>query len=771
MLYKNQIFDFAKMKISDFEKIRKENGWGLTFAEFKEAQKRAKKPLTLTEVYILDSLWSDHCSYKNSKHKLKNLVRDNSYVLKSKNSEAGAVRIGKSDYYAVFKIESHNHPTLINPFDGAATGVGGVLRDIFAMGATNVGVGASLRYGPKATPTSKNVLKGAIEGASFYCKGMELPIIALDVYYDESFKHNCLMNVAAVGVVKKDDLIPNVVPQKGVGYNLIYIGKPTAGAAVGGASFASQAFEEGKKIEISFGANPLLEKATFDVFEKVKKTLVSKKLFSQMSLKDMGAAGLTCSTAEQVAPRGYGIEIFTEKVPVPEGAKVHPLALAVGEDQERNMVIASDKATEVILEIFKKDTNFNKYGGKIAVVGKVLAEDRFIIRDKKVVYCDIPLSLIIEAPVYKPKGIKTEKTGKLFSTPKPKSLKQEILNVISSTNVCSKQEIFNEMKLEKPDLLVTKPDETDVPVIVPLRKDKNHKNIGISLVFGGKSIHGRDGTPLEQAYLATIIARLKLATSGLKPTSIADGCNYGNPDVPEHYHHFSAGIDGLNKACRIPIYKEKEPVAVVAGNVSMKNTLKSKGKEKAIDPSMVPVVFGYISDFKKAVTTGLKEADNILVLVGERRHEFKGAEYARLKKQVGKNLPYVTPNKASKLEYGVLEASEKELFLSSAVIENGGMAAALTRMLLLGKNGIGVQLDMEFIGNMREDYGLFSESIGYILEVKNENLTPLKKIYTKHGLKLINIGVTTKEKKFVGTLKNKLLFEISFDELKKNWRQ
>lgn len=769
MVHRNDIFDFIKMTQKEFERVKKNNGWGLTIGEFREAQRRARKPLALTEAYILDSLWSDHCSYKNSKFKLKKLVKENKYVLKSENSDAGAVKIGGSGYCAVFKIESHNHPTLINPFDGAATGVGGILRDIFAMGAMNIGVGASLRYGPKERPDSKDVLKGAMEGAASYCKAMKIPLTALDVYFEESFRHNCLMNVSALGVVKKDGLVPNTAPANSVGYNLVYIGKPTAGAAVGGASFASQAFEEGQKKEIEFGSKPLLEKATFDAFEKVKKALAAKKLFSQISLKDMGAAGLTCSTAEQVSARGCGIEILTDMVPVPGKMAVHPLALAVGEDQERNMVIASEKATKVILDVFKKDKAFKKQGGKVAVIGRVIKGDRFIMKDKDAVYCDIPLSLITKAPVYKPSEKKTPVRGKMFSIAKPASLKEEILKTVSSANVRFKKEIFGVLKPVKADWLFTKPDETDVCVIAPFRKEKRNKKIGMALVFGGKSIHGRGGTAQEQAYLATVIARLKLAAAGLKPVAAADGCNYGNPGNPEHYYSFSKGIEGLNKACKIPLYGEKEPMAVVAGNVSLKNTYISGGKEQPVDPSLVPAVFGYTEDYGKTVTSGLKKEGSVIFLAGKRKHEFKGSEYASLYKQAGKKLPSVSPSDAGNLEYAALEAAGKNLLLSAAVIENGGLAAALTRMMGMSRKEIGVEIDMSFAGRLRADYALFTESLGYVVEAEKNKAKMLQKIYSKYGMELVQIGTTTGEKVFVGIGGGRQIFQITLKELKKSW--
>jgi phosphoribosylformylglycinamidine synthase subunit PurL len=745
--FKNEkVFDFAGMSLKEFEKVCRENSWGLTLEEFRTAQKRAGKPLSITEAYIMDSLWSDHCSYKHSKYKLRQLVRDNSYVLKSKKSDAGAVKLGNSGYCAVFKIESHNHPTLINPFDGAATGAGGILRDIFAMGAKNIGVGASLRYGPKAGSDSKDVLSGSMKGAASYCSAMGIPLIGLDLYYEESFRHNCLMNVTALGIVKKEDLIPNIVSEKSVGYNLIYIGKPTAGAAVGGASFASQAFEAGKKKEIEFGSNPQLEKATFDVFERVKVLLKRKGLLSQISMKDMGAAGLTCSTAEQVSERGYGIEIRTDSVPVPKGMKVHPLALAVGEDQERNMLIASDRASEVIIKAFKSDKKFNKYGGKVAVIGKVIKDDRFIMRDRETVYCDIPVRLITGAPVYKPTSKKPAVKETEFSIDKPKSLKDEILKVVSSKNVYSKADVFRMLRDKKYAHIVTTPEETDVCVIAPLKNEKTtaeNKRIGVALVFGGKSIQGRNGSAEAQAYLATVIARLKLAAAGLKPIAVADGCNYGNPENPEHYYSFEKGIDGLNRACRIPLYGEKQPMAVIAGNVSLKNTFISEGMEEPVDPSMVPAVFGWIKDYRKTVTTGLKGSGNLIFLVGKRKHEFKGSEYALLKGKTGKNLPSVSPAEAGRLEYAVLESAEKSLLKSSAVIENGGLAGALARMLRTArKKKICMEIDLGALGSLREDYLLFSESPGYLLEVAPGDVSKLKAVYKKYGLQLIPLGST-----------------------------
>jgi len=770
---KEKTFDFLRMSEKKFKNVCKENSWGLKIVEFRLAQKRAGRPLSITEAFILDSLWSDHCSYKNSRNKLRELIKDNKYVLHSIKSDAGAVKIGNSGYCAVFKIESHNHPTLLNPYDGAATGAGGILRDIFAMGAKNLGVGASLRYGPKAEKNSKDLLSGAMAGAAAYCKAMEIPLIDLDLYYEDSFQHNCLMNVSALGVVKKDELIPNIVPKNAVGYNLVYVGKPTAGAAVGGASFASQAFEAGKKKQIEFGSNPRLEKATFDVFEKVKTALKKKKLLSQMSLKDMGAAGLTCSTAEQVSERGYGIEILTDRVPVPARMKVHPLALAVGEDQERNMIIASNKATDVIIKIFKNDKKFKKYGGKIAVIGRVLKEDRFVMKDKKTVYCDIPVSLITGAPAYSPSSRKPalKAKGQTFQVPIPKSLEKEIFKVISSRNVYSRSDVFGILIDKKADHIITTPDETDVCVIAPLKNEKTsakNKRIGVALVFGGKSIYGRNGTAEEQAYLSTVLARLKLAAAGLKPVAAADGCNYGNPNDPKHYFCFTSGIDGLNKACKIPLYKEKEPMAVVAGNVSLKNTYISKGKEEPVDPSLVPVVFGYTKDYGRTVTTGIKNAGSLLFLAGKRKNEFKGSEYALISGKIGTNLPSMSPSEAGKLEYAALEATEKNLVRASAVIGNGGLAAALVRMMMAnGKRG--VEIDMTALSNLRADYALFSESMGYVLEASKQNAAKLKAIYKKYGITLIPIGMTTAKQSFSGLAKDKKVFDISIAELAKHW--
>jgi len=768
-----KMFDFSKMTKNEFQKVCRDNGWGLTLDEFRLVQKRIKRPLRITEAFIMDSLWSDHCSYKNSKHKLRSLIRTNRHVLSSEKSDAGAVKIGDSGYSAVFKIESHNHPTLLNPFDGAATGVGGVLRDIFGMGAKNIGVGASLRYGPKAEEDSKDILSGAMTGAAKYCRAMELPLIALDVYYEDSFRYNCLMNVAALGVVKNTELIPNIVPEDAVGYNLIYIGKATAGAAVGGASFASQAFEDGRKKEIEFGSNPRLEKATFDVFEKVKKALQKKKLISQMSLKDMGAAGLTCSTAEQVSERGFGIEIFTNRVPVPRGLKVHPLALAVAEDQERNMIIASDRATEVILPIFQNDRNFKKYGGRVAVIGKVIREDRFIMTDGNTVYCDIPVSLITGAPVYKPAAKKPSLKTKQpeFSVPAPASLEKEILKVISSRNVYSQKDVFGFFKGGKHRHMITAPAETHVCVLAPLQNEKTsaaNKRIGLGLAFGGKSLHGRYGDAMEQAYLATVEARLKLAAAGLKPVAVADGCNYGNPANPEHYFCFDRGIDGLNKACKIPLYQEEEPLAVVAGNVSLRNTFISKGKEIPLDPSLIPVVLGHIKDYRQTVTNGLKSANNLLFLAGKRKMEFKGSEYALLSGKEGKNLPAISPANARQLEQAILDATQKKLVRSSAVIGNGGLAAALAKMIMAGGK-FGAEINLDAMGKLRADYNLFSESVGYVLEVSAQKAAGLGELYKKYGITLQLIGKTTTRRSFTGLSGNKTLFDISLAEIKRHW--
>ncbi len=763
----NKRFNFLGMSDLEIEKIKKKYGWGLTANELRKAQKEKKGQINITETYILDSLWSDHCSYKHSKNKLRQLVKKNRYVFESEKSDAGAVRLPRSNYGIVFKIESHNHPTLINPEDGAATGVGGIIRDIFAMGARNLGVGASLRYGPKGSPDE--ILTGAMKGAAEYNQAMKLPLIDSDIYYDESFAHNCLMNVTALGVVRKDGIIPNIVSRDAVGYNLIYFGKPTAGAGFGGASFASQAFEEGVKKEIEFGSNPNLERATFIVFEKVKNRLKKKNLFRYISLKDMGAAGLTCSTVEQVAPRNLGVEIYLDKVPVPKGRKISPAELAVGEDQERNMIIApKGEATDIILDVFNHDQEFKRFGGKVAVIGKVIGKDKFVLRDKENIYCDLPASLITNAPIYKPKSKSPKhKIVKKFHVKKSRNIERIMLGLLNSKNVCSKKDLFHMFEVGKGSTyMVKKISQTDVCVIVPLIKEKGasrkEKNIGVGLVFGGKSIQGRNGTPKQQAYLATVLARLKLAASGLKPIAVADGCNYGDPENPEHYYCFSQGIDGLNKACQIPIYNEPgEPLAVVSGNVSMKNTYISKGKEKSIDPSLIPAVLGYIEDYHRVITIGLKEPGNNLYLAGKRKHEFKGSEYAKINNQPGKNLPMIKEKMVEKLEHSIIDAINEGLVKSSKIIENGGLLVALAKMMLASKN-IGVELKIEnFTNGLREDYALFSESIGYIIEVEKNKEKRLKRLYKKYGLKLIPIGRTTNMRTIAGYIKDRKLFEIS----------
>ena len=762
----NKSFDFLGMSNSEIEKIKKKYAWALTTNELKIAQKRTKRPMMLTEVYILDSLWSDHCSYKHSKNKLKQLIRKNKYVLESEKSDAGAVCLPGSNYAIVFKIESHNHPTLINPEDGAATGVGGIIRDIFAMGAKNLGVGGSLRYGPKTS--QDEILSGAMKGAAEYNQTMKLPLIDSDIYYDETFAHNCLMNVSALGVINKKEIIPNIVSPDAVGYNLIYFGKPTAGAGFGGASFASQAFEEGVKKEIEFGSNPNLERATFIVFEKVKNRLKKKGLFKYISLKDMGAAGLTCSTVEQTAPKNLGVEIYLNKVPIPKGKKVTPAELAVGEDQERNMLIApKGEATRIILNLFNQDKEFKKAGGKAVVIGKVIEKDKFILRDKENIYCDLPASLITNAPVYKPKSMPPKhKIVKQFQVKKPTDLKKTILDLLNSKNIRSKKDIFKMFEMKKGVThIINKASQTDVCIIAPLIKEREasqkEKNIGIGLVFGGKSIQGRNGTPKEQAFLATVSGRLKLAVSGLKPIAVADGCNYGDPENSEHYYCFSQGINGLNKACQIPIYNEpKEPMAVVSGNVSLKNTYISGGKEKPIDPSLIPAVLGYIEDYHQAVTIKLKEPGNNLYLVGKRKHQFKGSEYAKINNQLGKNLPMIKEKMVEKLEYSIIDAIHQGLIKSAKTIENGGLIAALAKMMQESKN-IGVELKIEsFANGLREDYVLFSESIGYIIEVEKNKGKKLEKLYKKYALELTPIGRTTNIRTIAAYRKDKKLFEI-----------
>lgn len=759
---------------SELEEIIIKNGWSLSLFEVKEAQRRAKKILNLTELGILDSLWSEHCSYKHTKKIIKTLIRNNSYVFKTERSEAGAVIIPGTDYVVVFKIESHNHPTQENPFDGAATGIGGVVRDIFVMGAKVLGCGVSLRTGPLTNPHSRYILEEGTKGAANYCNVLGVPLVDLDTYFNECFQDNCLANVSAIGIVQKDWLLPNVASKDSVGYNLIYIGKETRGAAAGGASSASKPREEGKQLyEVEFGSKPELERDTIIVLEQVKQKLIAEGLFKKISMKDMGAAGLTCSTSEQV-PDGYGVIIYTDKVPAPKG--VNAYELAVGEDQERNMIIAPPgKATDIILDAFGNNTDFLKNGGKVAVVGEVIDEDRFIMKDSKTgeVFCDIPNSLIINSPEYEPetKAPTIEEVNE-FSVEEPKNLEDTILRILNSDNVYFNKSTYSAF-VDK-DYMVTKPDKTDVAVIAPLlyeNVDDISKKKGIALVFGGKSIHGRNGTPKEQAYLAVLQARLKLALAGLKPIAATDGCNYANPDKPEDFYCFVEGIKGLNEACRIPIFYKDEPIAVVSGNVSLNNTFTPEGKEtRAIDPSMIPAIFGYIDDYNMTVTNGFKEYERSIYIIGEIKHEFKGSEYASLNNQLGKNLPYLSPKEVRDFESAAIKATEKGLIESSKLVGNGGLAAAITDMILKSKNKIGARINAEALNiynSDRIDYKLLSESFTGIIVARKGKEKELENIFRKYNIKITKIGETTDDGSFAIYKNNEQLIKISNEKLLK----
>ncbi len=755
---------------TELEKIIQENGWSLSLSEAKEAQERAKKILNITELGILDSLWSEHCSYKHTKKTLRTLIKSNSYVFCTEKSEAGAVMIPGTDYIVVFKIESHNHPTQENPFDGAATGIGGVLRDIFAMGAKILGCGVSLRTGPLDNDHSRFILKEGTRGAADYCNVMQVPLIDLDTDFNEYFKNNCLANVSAIGVAKKDELMPNTASMDSVGYHLIYFGKETKGAAAGGASSASKTREEGKQLYAAeFGSKPELERDTLIALEQVKQRLLKEGLFQKISMKDMGAAGLTCSTSEQV-PDGYGVIIYTDKVPSSEGISAYELA--VGEDQERNMIIApKGRATDIILDTFRSHKDFVQSQGKVSIVGEVIKEDRFIMKNKKTgeVFCDIPNSLITHAPEYAPQTkIPFVEDVQEFSIEEPENMEDTVLKILRLDNVYRKKDTWDAF-IDK-DYMVTKSSETDVAVIAPLMHETGSAQIkkkGIALVFGGKSIHGRNGTPKEQAYLAVIHARLKLALAGLIPVALTDGCNYANPDKPEDFYSFVTGINGLNEACKIPIYNRDEPLAVVSGNVSLNNTFHPEGKDAmAIDPSMIPSVFGYIDDYDKVVTNPFKESERTIYLIGEIGHAFKGSEYANMHHQLGRTLPHLSGREAGNFEYASIECVEKGLLASSKLVGNGGLAAALTDMIIKSKDKIGARIHAESLqSDDRIDYALFTESFLGVLEAKKGQESELENIYKKYHIKITEIGKTTSDGSFAVFRDGRAILNITNEKL------
>jgi len=693
---------------------------GLTEEEYERVIEYLGRVPTYTELGVYSVMWSEHCSYKNSIALLKTLPRSGGRLLVSAGEEnAGLVDIG--DGLAVaFKIESHNHPSAVEPYQGAATGVGGIMRDIFTMGARPIAGLNSLRFGDLQNARTKYLLKGVVRGIGDYGNSFGVPTVAGEVYFDPCYQENPLVNAMSVGIVKHGEWASATA--KGKGNPVMIVGSSTGRDGIHGATFASEEISEeseARRPSVQVG-DPFTEKLLLEAsLEAIRTGFI-------VGIQDMGAAGITCSTSEMSAHGNSGMSIDLDRVPAREsGMSAYELMLS--ESQER-MLLVVKKGHEAEIQAI-----FEKWDLHAEIIGRVEEGDRLVVTYRNQVVADVPAhSLVLGggAPVYtresrEPGYLRETRSFEPAGIPQPGNLNEVLLRLLRSPNVTSKRWVYeqydsmvrtNNMTLAESDAALSYVKGTD-------------KALALTTDCNGRYVYLN---PRRGAMIAVAEAARNIVCSGGFPLAITNCLNFGNPYKPEVYWQFKEAVAGMGEACRA------FDTPVTGGNVSFYN----ESPSAAVYPTPVIGMVGLVEKLEHATTGRFQRKGDIILLLGQTRGHIGGSEYLSLIHSIiAGDAPEIDLSAEKRLQTACLEGIRKGLVQSAHDCSEGGLAVALAESSALRQLeplGATINLTMD---NLRPDFLIFGEDQGRILlSVEPEHVSELKEICRSYSVPLQPIG-------------------------------
>ncbi len=670
---------------------------GLTEEEYGWICERLGRVPTFTELGIFSVMWSEHCSYKNSIALLKTLPRSGGRLLVGAGEEnAGLVDIG--DGLAVaFKIESHNHPSAVEPYQGAATGVGGILRDIFTMGARPIASLNSLRFGSLDDARTRYLFEGVVKGIGDYGNCFGVPTVAGEVYFDECYRTNPLVNAMAIGLVDTGKVVSAVA--KGAGNPVMIVGSSTGRDGIHGATFASEEISEkseAKRPSVQAG-DPFTEKLLLEAtLEIIKQDLV-------VGIQDMGAAGISCSTSEMSAKGESGMIIDLNKVPLrEEGMSAYEIMLS--ESQERMLVIAKKGCEDKVKEIFEK------WDLHCEIVGVVTDEQKVIINyegEKNAKIPPIELVLGGNAPVYiretkEPKYLEETSKFDLSKIPEPDSIITSFEKIFSSHNIASKRWVYEQYDSMVRTNTIVGPGSDAAVIYI---KGTN-KALAAKTDCNGRYVYLN---PKEGTKIAVAESARNVVCTGAIPLAITNCLNFGNPYKPENYWQFKKSIEGMGEACRF------FNTPVTGGNVSFYN----ESPDAAVYPTPTIGMVGLIEDVENVRTAQFKNPGDLIYVLGEDYEEVGGSEYLKVVHNlVTGEIPKIDLQAEKDLHTTVLHLIESELIESAHDISDGGVLCALAECCIIDQEkAIGAKVHVPI--KKREDFSFFSESQSRVIVTVN----------------------------------------------------
>ena len=697
---------------------------GLTESEFDKIKELIGRIPNFTELGIFSAMWNEHCSYKSSRVWLSKLPTKNKYVVQGPGENAGVIDIGDDDV-AIFKIESHNHPSFIEPYQGAATGVGGILRDVFTMGARPIANLNSIRFGKPEHPKTKHLLNGVVSGIAGYGNCMGIPTVGGEVEFDECYDGNILVNAMNIGLAKKNKVFLSIA--SGVGNPVIYVGSKTGRDGIHGASMASQEFDdnsEAKKPTVQVG-DPFAEKLLLEACLELMKT------DTIISIQDMGAAGLTSSSVEMASKGKLGIEIDLNKVPCRE-MEMQPFELMLSESQERMLIVLKEGKEKEAEKIFKKwDLDFS-------VIGKMTNSKNLVLHFNKEIVCDIPItSLADEAPKYNREWISTPLPEEINIDKKLNDLdiKDCLVKLLTHPNQSNKSWVWEQYDHMVMGDTIQKPGG-DAAVV---RVHGTNKAIAATVDCTPRYCFAHPHTGGMQAVCETY---RNLSAVGAEPRAITNCLNFGNPEKKEIMGQLVEVIKGMSEACLALDYP------VISGNVSLYNETNGVG----IKPTPTIGGVGLIQDSNKSTTISIKATGNLLLIIGETKgHIHQSAlcyDILHIKKGPP---PTINLAEEKKNSFFIRDLINKKIALSVHDISDGGIALTIAEMCMSGK--IGANITTNLIDAERIKFLFGEDQARYVIEVKSADYDNIVKLAKEKEVSLLQIGSTKAENLTIDDMK------------------
>jgi phosphoribosylformylglycinamidine synthase subunit PurL len=732
----------------------------LTPEEFTHIKELLGREPNLVELGVFSVMWSEHCSYKSSRIHLKRLPTTGERVIVPPGENAGVVDLGDG-WCAAFKIESHNHPSFIEPFQGAATGVGGILRDIFTMGARPIAALNSLRFGtlddPKNGRRNRSLFAGVVAGIAHYGNAFGVPTVGGEVAFDDAYALNPLVNAFALGLVRKDQIFFGKA--SGVGNPVLYVGAKTGRDGIHGATMASAEFDEEaleKRPTVQVG-DPFLEKLLLEA------CLEAMRSGAVAGIQDMGAAGLTCSTCEMAARAGTGIEIDLSLVPQREtGMTAYEMLLS--ESQERMLIVAHKGREREVGDIFRK------WDLDAVVIGQVRDDGRMRVAHNGEVVCDVPVkALTDEAPVYQRpmKAVVSRQSSVVSSSPTQEANKgrlttnhgqnynDDLLKLLSSPNLASKEWVYRQY-----DHMV----RTNTAVLpgadaAVVRIKETRRALAISLDGNGRYCAAN---PREGARLMVAEAARNVVCVGAQPIAITNCLNFASPERPEVMWAFSEVIDGIAEACRA------FNTPVVSGNVSFYNETEGRG----VSPTPVIGMVGLMEDVKRVIQPGFKNAGDFIALLGATHDDLSISEYASVfgAQSDDARVPTLDLEAELSVQTACLRAADAGLLRSAHDCADGGLAIALAECCFSSLNREVFGADIDITGDYDLATRLFSESPSRIIISFDESaLGDIEEIIAAAGCPMTLLGNVGADRLRIESDGEEVI-QVDVAEIEKAWR-